>query len=304
MTTLQSYEELDSNLKEYKGQLAQVEELLLLDPENEELNDMYNSLLEVIELTTDLLKDARDQQQQQQQHAAVAAQLAGAVAPFLQVVTPPTLTLPSILPASVAEQIRRAQVRAALTGQAPVAWAIGAKCQAMYTDGEWYEAKVDSITATGHFAVVFDGYGNKEELAPSYVRPIPEANEVYRGVAAPKRKRVEEQPVVTELPKWLEIKPGDDEKTKARKRKLLKSYKSKVRFQEMDLAQKKKQDSWQTFVKGKGQKKKTGYLTDMKKDSIFKVPEGISAKVGVVNSGKQMTDYQKRSRHEFALDEQ
>jgi hypothetical protein len=30
---------------------------------------------------------------------------------------------------------------------------------------------------------------------------------------------------------WLEIRPEDDEKTKERKRKLLKSYKSKIRFQ-------------------------------------------------------------------------
>ena len=29
----------------------------------------------------------------------------------------------------------------------------------------------------------------------------------------------------------------------------------------MDLAQKQKQDSWQSFLKGKGSKKKTGFLT-------------------------------------------
>lgn len=296
-------------MQEYRGQLEQVEQLLLMDPENQELSDMYNGLAEVIELTEDLLKDALEQQKQHE--TAATAAVAGALAagplglnPLLQIVTPPTLNLPSILPASVAEQIRRAQVRAALTGQAPVAWAIGAKCQALYSDGEWYEAKVESINAAGQFVVVFEGYGNREELPATQVRPIPEASEVYRGVAAPKRKRVEEEPTVTEIPKWLEVKDNDDEKTKARKRKLLKSYKSKIRFQNMDLAQKKKQDSWQSFVKGKGTKKKTGFLTDMKKKSIFTVPEGIDAKVGVVGSGKGMTDYQRRARHEFNLDDQ
>ena len=41
-----------------------------------------------------------------------------------------------------------------------------------------------------------------------------------------------------------------------KKRKLLKSYKSKIRFQKLDLDQKKKQKSWKDFVTGKGSKKK------------------------------------------------
>lgn len=57
---------------------------------------------------------------------------------------------------------------------------------------------------------------------------------------------------------WLEIKPGDDEKTVARKKKLLKSYKSKKRFQKMDIQQKERQDNWQSFLKGKGGKPKQG----------------------------------------------
>jgi hypothetical protein len=32
------------------------------------------------------------------------------------------------------------------------------------------------------------------------IRPMPELTEVYQGVAAPKRKRVEDQPVITEVP--------------------------------------------------------------------------------------------------------
>lgn len=33
---------------------------------------------------------------------------------------------------------------------------------------------------------------------------------------------------------WLAIQPEDDEKTKAKKKKLLKSYKSKMRFAKLD----------------------------------------------------------------------
>lgn len=54
---------------------------------------------------------------------------------------------------------------------------------------------------------------------------------------------------------WCEIRDADDEKTKSKKRKLLKSYKSKIRFQQMDMTQKKKQEDWQSFVKGKAKRK-------------------------------------------------
>ncbi|KAG1667879.1 hypothetical protein FOA52_013639 [Chlamydomonas sp. UWO 241] len=66
-----SYQELEANLAEYSGQLKQVEGLLLGDPENGELSEMYDSLTEVIQLTTELLSEARAQ------HAADTAAAAG-----------------------------------------------------------------------------------------------------------------------------------------------------------------------------------------------------------------------------------
>lgn len=62
------------------------------------------------------------------------------------------------------------------------------------------------------------------------------------------------------LMQWLDIKPTDDDKTKAKKKKLQKSFKSKMRFQEMDMVTKKKQQSWLDFKSGKGAKKKVGLL--------------------------------------------
>jgi len=65
----------------------------------------------------------------------------------------------------VAQQIRSAQQKAALAGQAPAAWAIGAKCQAVYSlDGEWYEASVVGVTTAGDFVVNFAAYGNTEQV--------------------------------------------------------------------------------------------------------------------------------------------
>lgn len=55
---------------------------------------------------------------------------------------------------------------------------------------------------------------------------------------------------------WLEIKPTDNDKTKAKKKKLQKSYKSKLRFRKLDMQTKNRQQSWLDFRKGKGAKKK------------------------------------------------
>ena len=72
----------------------------------------------------------------------------------------------------VAEQIRAAQQKAALSGQAPAAWAIGARCEALYAgDGQWYSATVKGVTGTGNFLVSFDEYGTEEEVGLFGVLP-------------------------------------------------------------------------------------------------------------------------------------
>ena len=60
---------------------------------------------------------------------------------------------------------------------------------------------------------------------------------------------------------WLQVKETDDDKTRARKKKLQKSHKSKLRFQQLDQEVKHRQDNWQNFKKGKGAKKKVRLLS-------------------------------------------
>lgn len=42
-----------------------------------------------------------------------------------------------------------------------------------------------------------------------------------------------------------------------------------------------------------------GFLSAGKKGSIFAVPDNPEAKVGVVGSGKGMTEYKNANRHDF-----
>ena len=64
----------------------------------------------------------------------------------------------------VANQIRWAQQKAALSGQAPPAWAIGASCIARHSDGEQYPGEVTGVTATGSFVIKFPNYDLEEEV--------------------------------------------------------------------------------------------------------------------------------------------
>lgn len=73
------------------------------------------------------------------------------------------------------------------------------------------------------------------------------SNPLVRGRAEPGPAGYSPLPLTT-VPCWC----ADDEKTKAKKKKLQKSYKSKLRFQRMDVAQKQKADAWKSFMTGKG----------------------------------------------------
>eukprot|EP00983_Pelagomonas_calceolata_P012168 389329-Pelagomonas_calceolata.AAC.8 len=79
---------------------------------------------------------------------------------------------------------------------------VQAKVQALYaTDQQWYNGTVEAVSASGNLLVNYEGYDETTELPLSSVRERPESAEIYMGVAAPKRKRVEEQQVITEIPK-------------------------------------------------------------------------------------------------------
>lgn len=60
-------------------------------------------------------------------------------------------------------------------GQAPSAWAIGARCQAYSSvDGDWYTATVTGVSASDNFVVQLDQGGPEEEVScrPYVLDPI------------------------------------------------------------------------------------------------------------------------------------
>ncbi|XP_039038326.1 survival of motor neuron-related-splicing factor 30-like [Hibiscus syriacus] len=264
-----SIDELASNLSTYKEQLHQVRHLLADEPGNVEYVDMEKELAEVISLTEELLATAK---QNEISGSDIGSQTKGTVE---------TYDFEDKFP-------------------------VGTKVQAVWSeDGEWYDATIEAITPNGYY-VTYDGWGNKEEVDPANVRAIEfnallEAEKVAEATKqAIKRKIAQAASVDFQsriLPAKLKIASDDPEDVKAAKKKKIHAFKSKVRFEQLEVAQNKRQNAWQQFQTTKGKTKKVGFFSGRKRESIFKSPDDPQGKVGVTGSGKGLTDFQKREKH-------
>ncbi|KAJ6937994.1 survival of motor neuron-related-splicing factor 30 isoform X1 [Populus alba x Populus x berolinensis] len=228
-----SIEELASNLSTYKEQLHQVRQLLVDDPENSEYVDMEKELIEVIALTEELLETAK-QNEVSGSHLGTGASAS-----------------PGYPEPQEADQHEK--------------FPIGSKVQAVWSeDGEWYDATVEDLTPNGYY-VTFDGWGNREEVDPDNVRPVEfnallEAEKVAEATKQAIKRKIAQAASVDfqsrSLPAKLRIEPDDSEDVKAAKRKKIHSFKSKMRFEQLEVAQNKRQNAWQQFQTTKGKTKK------------------------------------------------
>ncbi|RVX05787.1 hypothetical protein CK203_023843 [Vitis vinifera] len=316
-----------------------VRKLLVDDPENSEYVDMEKELEEVIVLTEELLATAK------QSEISLPAFGTNADASPIQHQS-----------GGSSEHLMEPGNNSDHYGKFP----IGTKVQAVWSeDGEWYEATIDSLTPDGYY-VSYDGWGNKEEILttadrtlaatlitasstavdPGNVRPIQEEVnallEAEKEAEATKQaiKRKIAQAAATDfqsrsLPAKLRIEPDDPEDVKIAKRKKIHAFKSKMRFEQLEVTQNKRQNAWQQFQTTKGRAKKLvvglrpafgllscgllfpsiwvflvcflhaqiGFFSGRKRESIFKSPDDPNGKVGVTGSGKGLTEFQKREKH-------
>ena len=156
-------------------------------------------------------------------------------------------------------------------------YTVGQKCLAKWTeDQQWYKAVIESAnTKSGTYTVLFPEYGNRDIVPPDHIS-IPEPN---------LKPQQDLTPIA--IPESLKISKDDSEETKAAKKKRIHSIKSKNRFKQMDAATNNKQSDWKSFLKGTS-KMKRGVK---KKESMFRSPDTVDGRVGVVGSGKGMTEY-------------
>ncbi|XP_042391144.1 survival of motor neuron-related-splicing factor 30-like [Zingiber officinale] len=275
-----SIEELASNLSTYKDQLREIKKILADDPGNSEYIDMEKELEEVIALTEELLTTAKPTDFHR-----------------LDSVASPNTHFDGTSHSKASSEYSQPY------GSFPV----GTKVQAVWSeDEEWYDATIESITPNGYF-ISYEVWGNTEEVDFANVRPVEEVNallEAEREAEATRQaiKRKIAQAAITDfqartLPAKLRIDPNDPDDVKAAKRKKIHSFKSKVRSEQLEVAQNKRQNAWQQFQSAKGKTKKIGFFSGRKRESIFKSPDDPNGKVGVIGSGKGLTEFQKREKH-------
>eukprot|EP00619_Florenciella_sp_RCC1007_P000971 CAMPEP_0205918234 /NCGR_PEP_ID=MMETSP1325-20131115/9668_1 /ASSEMBLY_ACC=CAM_ASM_000708 /TAXON_ID=236786 /ORGANISM="Florenciella sp., Strain RCC1007" /LENGTH=218 /DNA_ID=CAMNT_0053285739 /DNA_START=9 /DNA_END=661 /DNA_ORIENTATION=- len=203
-------EDTSAKLDEYKTQLAQVDELLALDPTNAEFMKLKSDLLEVMQLTQSLAATGA-----QSTTTAVASSdgllsvgtlceavfgeawypatvlEAGADAykvSFLGYNNEETVPLASVRPLSHKPSLDRAIVTEGLV------------CEALYVvDGQWHDVQVDSKTERGYM-VTFTKFGNSEELPLAYLRLPADgstSNVAGDGSGSPEAASADPTPVAT-----------------------------------------------------------------------------------------------------------
>ena len=268
----QTPEELRAKLAEYRASLEEVDDGLRQAPEDEELLDLRASLVEVIEITEDVLAstvealDAREADGDDEKDVRASAGARGAGEDVGREETRSEATPSSLAATFVGKDV--------LTLDADGAWRPG-RCVRVMNDGQLdvYLTEAHARVAVKAGDVRMD-FGAKERLAKAKeakanTTAITNAGprEVYRGLPEPKRLELTRKTeyVRKEPPKNLEIKPGDDAETRETKRKKLKMFKYKQRQQEIAAEQNQKASSWQNFQANGLKKKKRGMQTN----SIF-----------------------------------
>jgi len=145
-----------------------------------------------------------------------------------------------------------------------------------------YPAKVVSVSTDGLlYTINYTDYDDNEIVRASSLRKI--SAERTEEIKKVNRKREAQEAFDTAL----------DEKNKEEKDlKKKKNREKKEKLQKKNEEQNKKQEAWLKFTT----KVKPG-------KSIFSSPDTIDGKVGVIGSGKGVTDYHQRKKHEFQKDD-
>ncbi|KAJ3305481.1 hypothetical protein HDU76_005011 [Blyttiomyces sp. JEL0837] len=290
-----------SELGQYQFQLEQVEDALSRDPSNKELQKLQSDLRELISLfetaaeatsaqstsqssssnkkangssASSKRKGGWDdespshQQQQQQQQADPDAGNGEGDSPDEE----------EIDEASLIAQAR---------------WIKGQTVLAKYKDNKLYEAIIESVPVAGNpfYTVTFKGYTTKTKTPITDIRDFDPtqvakpASAVTGGVINKKK--------ATPKAYAMAFKNGEDRRSKKMKRNL--EYQEHLKT--IETEHQKKQSSWLKFASGGKKNAIVKGAPPLKKKSMFATPDDPNAKVGVMNSGKGVTQFQQRSKH-------
>eukprot|EP00658_Telonema_sp_P-2_P008341 TRINITY_DN13134_c0_g1_i16.p1 TRINITY_DN13134_c0_g1~~TRINITY_DN13134_c0_g1_i16.p1 ORF type:complete len:297 (+),score=88.58 TRINITY_DN13134_c0_g1_i16:207-1097(+) len=266
-------EVLSARVATFKEQLTQVEAGLEADPDNEQMVKLRIDLMQVIELTTELLASTTAEQPTEEDTGHEVGDIVNAwyqqtesweAAEIDAVTTEGNYAITYVGYPSDSAEVTPDQV----TKFKPVAFEINEKVMAVWEkEGTWYQAVIKGQEPTG-YRVIFEKYGLQAIVPPTHVKP-------KREKAGGKRPRG-----IREIPDNLKVQITDTDEVKTQKRKKIKAIKSANRQYEKDQEQNARQTNWKSFQSKP--KKKTGFFVGRAKESIFKSPVTVDGKVGVI----------------------
>ncbi|GJJ76046.1 survival of motor neuron-related-splicing factor 30 [Entomortierella parvispora] len=284
-----------SELDTYKEQVAAINDALQADPENSELLSIKTELLELISLTEALLQQEQSSAAPSPATAASSTVTATSTTTKATTVTSATSSPRSDLssPASAASPTPAAATKSTASSQ-PIytppptparQWTVGERCRALYAaDGKFYEATILGVGAGGQvYSVEFKGYADSPPvtLGPQNLKPLQDHSKYHKSHSG-----------------GATGTDSSADGTGDKKRKGISESGSagikKKKAPGAGSEQVQKQMAWQNFAKGGAKKSKGGPIL---KKSIFATPDNPEGRVGVVGSGKGMTQFQQRGKH-------
>lgn len=314
----QSAEELLTKLDTYREQLAQVEEALEQTPDEPSLVKLKQDLTEVIVLTEDLVKYQAAAPTGAESAAPVEASGSAATGRG-QTKSVHTALIGRTCEAFFEQKWYNAEIKSVrrdergverctvdfiglpsqreykvtdvkmLRPPHPAQCQPGTRCQGIwFEDGLWYDCVITEQTEKG-YRVTYTEFGTKAEVKFDQVRLAG-----ARGTVPEKKRTIKEvkTPAGYKIPESLVIQKADTDEVIDVKKRKIQAIKKAQRSERQEEAASKEQSGWLKFFYNKAStRSKCGYMSGKPKESIFKVPESLDGKVGVMGSGKEMTKF-------------
>ncbi|MCJ1428546.1 hypothetical protein MMC29_006456 [Sticta canariensis] len=279
---------LEAEVKEYRLQLETVQSGLQADPENAELQNLKTELEEVITLTD-----------------IAIAELKPASAPAIsRKPSPPPVKekwSKENHPAFQAGYRKPATPQSPMDEpQASTTFSVNDNVLAKWVSGDksFYPARITSITGSSSkpvYIVTFKSYATTETLSAHDIKPVSVDSKKRKADGAPGTPTLTTAPVNSNvISAAADINPALASQAKKEPSKVSDGPIRPAKLPRKVKANKELEagkNKWQDF----STKGKTGKVA--KKDSMFRTPEGVNARVGFTGSGQQMRKDPGRSRH-------
>ncbi|EFA79770.1 putative splicing factor [Heterostelium album PN500] len=304
-----SIEELKQKIESDKNELQEIETLLEEDPSNEELQLLKDELIDLIKKSNDLLltrsrevtnnistittsttsNNTNDNNYNNSNNNNSNDYLSSTSLVQPHKITNDSTTIVNNSNNNNNNNVGNNTANNNSSSSSSMVLSVGTQCEGKYTvDGIWYAAVIDAINKDGTYTVTYTEYGNTESLSVESIRP-PTRQKLVQSIQDQSSRYTTASDSIQSIPKYLKILPEDSEEVKKQKQKKIRSVKAQNRLFKADEENRKKKQAWQDFQSGP-KRSIPGTFTDKKKGSMFSTPDNLNGKVGVVGSGRGMTE--------------